>query len=98
MNTEKVLKLWETENTDYQDRVAVPGGWALVVYSWNECGRRVVPGVAIRVDDPTAPHVRKVAAAEERIVDALAALDSMIRGDSADVEAIERVAAILRGE
>jgi hypothetical protein len=36
--------------------------------------------------------------AEKRIVDALAALDSMIHGDSADVEAIERVAAILRGE
>jgi hypothetical protein len=64
--TERVLKLWETEWSDYQDRVAVPGGWALVVYSCDDFGRRITPGTAIRVDDPTAPHCQPTPPADDR--------------------------------
>jgi hypothetical protein len=80
-------------------RLAVPGGWMYEVRAqWDERKPTLMS-----VPDPAAPHVRKVAAADDRIARALAAHDAAMatpsewRGNDWMHHALSLIA-ILRGE
>jgi hypothetical protein len=87
---DKPLKLWERGYglDGYAYIRAVPGGWGI---EQEEHDGGVSFGY--HVPDPNAPHVRKVAAAEERIAKAL----KYIADDPVNLEHSE-LTAILRGE